>query len=1171
MLEPAIPVNEATRIAALRSLNILDTPREERFDRLTRLAQQLIGVPIAVVSLVDTNRQWFKSCQGLDASETPRSISFCGHAIHSDQLFVIPDAQLDPRFADNPLVTGAPYIRFYAGQPLHARDGSRIGTLCVIDCKPHQLTESHRNSMRDLALLVEHELDNLETEETVAATQESAERLRLALAASNSCMWDADLVTGRLTLDEHWSELLGEKPHEAVVSFEELIQLVPPEEAPQVKRQLTAALKGEITDYLMEHRIRHRLGHYFWIESRGRVITRDTNGKALRMIGTNTDITERKNTEDSLARSVNLHRAIVDGADHLMITTDTEGVIQAFNPAAENSLGYLAEELIGKSTPAMFHVPVEVKRRAQELTSAGIPVEPGFEVFVAVSRTQQKGDSHEWTYVRKDGSHFPVSLTVSALRDATGGIYAFLGIATDISEQKKVERIQAQFSAIIESSSDAIMSKTLDGIITSWNPAAERMFGYSAHEIIGQPMARLIPPDRSEEEPQILAKIRRGEHIEHFETMRKRKNGEIFPISVTISPIRGQSGDIIGASKITRDITERNRAIEEQRENEARLAGILDNVLDGIITISERGIVESFNKSAEHIFDYAASEVIGNNVKMLMPEPYHSEHDGYLDNFTSTGRKKIIGIGRQVVGRRKDGTTFPMDLAVSEMWLGEIRMFTGIVRDITDRVRIERMKSEFISTVSHELRTPLTSIRGSLGLIAGGVAGELPAQAKVLVDIAHKNSERLILLVNDILDMEKIEAGKMDFHIAPVKLQPLLEQSIEANRGYAEQYKVSFQLDNNLPEALINVDANRLLQVLANLLSNAAKYSPPGDQVTIITKAAGDRARIEVQDHGSGIPDEFRSHIFQKFAQADSSDTRKKGGTGLGLSITKAIVEQMDGSIGFTSKPDVLTTFFIEFPLVKQANFSATKSSEAVGRRVLICEDDPDIAVLLRLMLEQAGLDSDIAYDANQAKQLLALNSYAAMTLDLALPGQDGISLIRELRKSPSTSSLPIMVVSAKAIEGRKELGGDAFCVVDWISKPINQKQLMGALKEAVGRICSDRPKVLHVEDDLDIFRVVHTIVSQFAEVENAQTISDARKILAEDHYDLVILDLSLPDGIGMELLPYLNSFSPPVPVLVFSAQELGHDDAIKVQSALVKSRTDNNQLLDTIKKLIKV
>lgn len=751
--------------------------------------------------------------------------------------------------------------------------------------------------------------------------------------------------------------------------------------------------------------------------------------------------------------------------------------------------------------------------------------------------------------------------------------------------------------------------------------------------------------------------------------------------------------------------------VQELQDSESRSRIVLDNVLDGIITISEQGIIESFNGSAENIFGYTAVEVIGSNVNMLMPEPYHSQHDDYLHNYTTTGKKKIIGIGREVVGRRNDGSTFPMDLAVSEMRIGDKRMFTGIVRDISQRKqaeetiartsrlnqeildsadfsiistdtqgiiltfnhaaekmlgyradelvgkftpaqfhiadevlrhaqeltamgvpvepgfeafvalarggqvdkhewtykrkdgssfpvsltvtalrdengavtgflgmaqdiseqrKAERMKSEFISTVSHELRTPLTSIRGSLGLIAGGVAGELSPNVKVLVDIAHKNSERLILLVNDILDMEKIESGKIEFQLKPVELMPVLRQALESNRAYGEQYDVSFELESDLPGIMLNVDANRLMQILANLLSNAAKYSPAGDKVMVDVMRIGNRIRVTVKDHGSGIPEQFRDRIFQKFAQADSSDTRKKGGTGLGLSITKAIVEQMGGSIGFNSEPDVLTIFFVEFPVWQEPAVNASGLS-GKEKRVLICEDDHDIAALLRLMLEQNGLAADIAYDAMQAKRMLAQGEYVAMTLDLALPDQDGISLIRELRKTKDAASLPIVVVSAKAVEGRQELGGEAISVIDWISKPINQDQLIMALKQVMEQPLDSQPRVLQVEDDPDVFRVVQSIVGEVAHLDHASTLAEARQLLGRYRYDLVILDLGLPDGSGKDLLPLLNGASPPIPVMVFSASEMGLEGVKTVDNALVKARTSNEVLLATIKQLIGV
>jgi PAS domain S-box-containing protein len=869
-------------------------------------------------------------------------------------------------------------------------------------------------------------------------------------------------------------------------------------------------------------------------------------------------------------------QAVIDGAAHLIIATDTDGLIRTFNRAAQRSLGYNEDEVVGKVTPAQFHYFDEVLLRAQELTNSGMPVEPGFEVFVASARDAKEGDTHEWTYVRKDGSRFPVSLTVTALRDEQANITGFLGIATDISEEKRAIQVKLQDDRRLHEAQHIAKLGSWDLDLASgkliWSDEIFNLFEINKSDFGASYEAFLNAVHPNDRDAVNLAHTRSLEsHLPYEITLRLlMSDGRIKWVHEHCTSDFDEDGTHLRSRGTVQDITELRQAEDAVQESFLRTQTILDNVMDGIITINERGDVESFNQSAEKIFGYQADEVIGRNVKMLMQEQYHGEHDGYLHNYVNTGKKKIIGIGRQVVGRRKDGTTFPMDLAISEMTMGERRMFTGIVRDITERVKMERMKSEFISTVSHELRTPLTSIRGSLALIVGGVVGELPAAAKPLVDIAHKNSERLILLVNDILDMEKIEAGKMEFDMKPIQLIPLLEHALTSNRAYGEQHKVGYVLENELPGVMVKADENRLMQVLANLLSNAAKFSLPGGLVRVGIDQIGQRIRISIKDNGLGIPSEFQSRIFQKFAQADASDTKKKGGTGLGLSITKAIVEQMGGHIGFTSKPNVLTIFFIEFPVFKEAEVAEPKSAErAVKNCVLVCEDDQDVSALLRILLEQAGMEVDIARDALEAKQKLVQKKYAAMTIDLSMPDQDGISLIRELRSSEATAGLPIVVVSAYVKDGKKELDAEALSMVDWISKPIDENELLNALNFAIRKSPNIQPKVIHVEDDPDICRLVKAVVGESAEVVSATNLSEARDLLRDNHFDLAILDVTLPDGSGMELMSELNSSLPPTPVMVFSASELSREDKSTIQAALLKSRTENEQLLATILRLI--
>jgi PAS domain S-box-containing protein len=603
-----------------------------------------------------------------------------------------------------------------------------------------------------------------------------------------------------------------------------------------------------------------------------------------------------------------------------------------------------------------------------------------------------------------------------------------------------------------------------------------------------------------------------------------------------------------------------------------RLSSVIENVVDGIITIDKKGTITTFNQAAKRIFGYQDSEVIGNNVKMLMPDPYHREHDGYLNNHMTTGVKKIIGIGREVIGLRKDGSEFPLELAVSEVRMDNSVHFIGITRDITERKRIELMQKEFISTVSHELRTPLTSISGSLGLILGGVTGELSDKTRALITIANNNSERLIHLINDILDIEKISAGKMQFDYAVVNIVPLIKQSLDDNKGYGEKLNVSFVFDSeSAKELTVKIDEKRILQVMSNLLSNAAKYSPLEEQVAIKVEQINESVRISVHDKGNGIPEEFKPQIFSKFSQADSSDTRQKGGTGLGLNITQAIVLQHKGKIDFISDKGQGTTFYVDLPLFNETAPTEIKVNKTDNNKplILIVEDDHDVSKLLGMMLEKEGYQLDQAYDYDEAMQKIKVNKYDAITLDLMLPGGSGVSILRELRKHAETIRLPVIVVSAVVNEGRQEVEGDALEMVDWIEKPIDADRLIETIQSSLSAKKDGVGQILHVEDDPDITAIVSSLLGDDFEVNNANTLLQARNMLSKHIFDLVLLDVGLPDGSGLDLLPILLNGEHQIPVVIFSAQDVPQEIASQVMATLVKSKTNNKSLMQQIKQAI--
>jgi PAS domain S-box-containing protein len=655
MKRAPIKVDEATRLAALRRYDILDTLPEAEFDDFTQLAAHICGTPIALISLIDSERQWFKSRRGLAASETPRDISFCGHAIHGSQVFEITNTLEDERFADNPLVTGAPDIRFYAGAPLITPDGFGIGTLCVIDQVTHKLTPEQIAALAALGRQVVRQFE-----------------LRLAL-----------------------------------VRAKEL---------------------NHVTDFLSN------------------------------LLNATTELS--------------------------IIATNPEGLITLFNRGAEQLLGYRADEMIGSHTTLDLHLPAEIAAREAQLSQQlGRPV-TGFEVFTAIPQ-QHGSERQKWHKIHKDGRLVPVMLSVTAMRAKAGNITSYLSIALDISHE--VMASDATSAARV-----GIWDYEVPNNLLIWDDVMYQLYGVKAEDFAG-----------------CYAAWQAGVHPDDKE----RANAEIA----------------------------------------LALAG---------------------------------------------EKPFDTEFRVVWPDASTHWIRARATVQRDIHGR--------------------VMRMTGTNWDITAIKQAEQAKTEFVSIVSHELRTPLTSINGALGLINGGVLGAVPPNLKPMLDIASKNSARLASLINDLLDMEKMLAGGVHFELQDQPLLPLVEQTLEAIRPYGEPLYVSFAL--TLPDATlkVRVDGPRLHQVLANLLSNAAKFSPPDSQVEIRMLRHGAMARVEVQDYGAGIAPEFRGRIFQKFSQADSSDTRQKGGTGLGLAISKEIVERMAGRIGFDSEAGKGSCFYIELPLLAE-------------------------------------------------------------------------------------------------------------------------------------------------------------------------------------------------------------------------------------------------------------
>ena len=641
---PPTPSNESSRLAALLRFELLDTPAEAMFDNITALAAQICETPIALISLVDAERQWFKSRQGLDARETPRELAFCAHAINGETLFEVENALLDPRFRDNPLVTGAPDIRFYAGMPLADSEGHNLGTLCVIDRQPRQLSVQQKGALKLLA-------------------------------------------------------------QQAINLFELRLQ------------------------------------------------TRQQQEQAA------------------------LHKAILSSVGTAVLITDMAGVIRQASPGVLPLLGYEVDALVGQSLGLVL--PDEERQLQPD------PVRPSFNCG------SEQASLHELRARHRKGQRIPVLFSLAPIAMDGSAQMGYLCILNDLSyREEALQRLQH-------------IAEQLPGVVYQF---------------------QLYSDGRS-----------------------------CFPY----------------ASEGLRDVY--GLQPEEVREDASSVFARIhpDDLL---------AVTASIQTSAEHL------------------SVWHREY-----RFLHPIKGLIWLEGRAMPQPRADD---------SILW-------HGFITDITQRKHLEQMKNEFVSTVSHELRTPLTSIAGSLGLINGEVLGPVPNAMREMLSIAQSNSQRLRQLIDDLLDMDKLLAGKMSFIPQQLDIDSFLAECVTSHQGFARQHDVQLTYTGG-PVAQITADPMRLQQVLSNLLSNALKFSPAGSQVLLSAQELGGQIRILVVDQGPGVPAEFVDRLFEKFSQADASDRRQKGGTGLGLAISKELMERMGGCIGFYPRPGGGSVFWVELPALFQ-------------------------------------------------------------------------------------------------------------------------------------------------------------------------------------------------------------------------------------------------------------
>jgi PAS domain S-box-containing protein len=785
---------------------------------------------------------------------------------------------------------------------------------------------------------------------------------------------------------------------------------------------------------------------------------------------------------------------IIESSDDAIVSKDLSGVIQSWNRSAERIFGFTAEEAIGQS----IRIIVPEDRLPEE-----------DEFLAQVKRGQ--GVSHvETVRQRKDKSCVHVSVTVSPIHDESGEIIGASKIARDLTERIAGDLVARRLTAVVDSSDDAIVSKDLDSTIRSWNRAAERMFGYTAQEAIGKSIRMIIPDELQSEEDGVLARIRAGQSVEHFETARQRKDGTRIHISLTVSPIRDDQGRVIGASKVARDITESVRLLAAATEQAqitqklgevgARLAASLEpetiayqvTQIGTELTGAEFGAL-FMNESDARLGGrpvLRAQSARADNPLVKLP-PLHTAalltpvvrhgHILRLDDVTIVaGPSPVCSLlavpvkapSGEVIGglffghSRTDAFTDQhQELAVgvaswASLALENSRLFVQ-ARDA------DRLKDEFLAVLSHELRTPLSAILGYSRLLRGGL---LPAdKVQDGLSALERNATALNQIVDDVLDVSRIVAGKIRLNVQPVELPLVIQDAVDTVQPAAAAKGVRIHTLIDPGVGPVSGDPGRLVQVIWNLVSNGVKFTPKGGRVQIRLERVSSHAEITVSDTGAGISAEFLPHVFERFRQADSGITRKSGGLGLGLSIVRHIVEMHGGTVSASSAGEGQgTTFRIKMPLM---SVHAEASSEArehprterstpmtslvdlEGIHVLAIDDEEDALGLLRVVLETAGAEVTTLRSAIGAIERIEAANPDVLVVDLGMPEMDGFTFITNLRASTNADirDLPAAALTAFArAEDRTRALQSGFEM--HLTKPVDPRELAASVATLMRR-----------------------------------------------------------------------------------------------------------------------
>jgi PAS domain S-box-containing protein len=630
----------------------------------------------------------------------------------------------------------------------------------------------------------------------------------------------------------------------------------------------------------------------------------------------------------------------------------------------------------------------------------------------------------------------------------------------------------ALLAAIVESSDDAIISTDLTGTIGSWNKGAERIFGYTTDEAVGRPFTILIPAEHFEEESAILKEVLKGKRVHHYETVRQRKDRSLIDISLTISPLKDKSGNVVGATKIARDISERVLR-EKQIRYQARL---LDAVEQAVIATDGDGKIVYMNSFAEWLYGWLENEVVGSNLTELVwaigPKDYTNEVLSRLERGDSwTGELQV---------RRKDLSEFSAIVTRSPIHSdqGELIGVVEVSRDITAQKQAEeehaklleserharaeaeeanRIKDEFLATISHELRNPLNVILGYSEVLVRSEEANKSQFVQRAGEVLRRNAIAQAQLVSDLLDLSRLQLGKFSLNPQVVSLTKTINDAVETVREEAlsKGLEVNIEMSNEL--VFVDGDPLRMEQVVWNLLNNAVKFTPSGGKVTVKLATLNGHAHLAVVDTGQGIDPKFLPHVFEIFRQADATISRRHGGMGIGLALVQQLVQLQGGSVSVSSAGvGQGAEFCIKLPLTKEAKEQRgtgklIQPDALTGMRILVVDDSADTVEMLQQLLEMDGAIVTTAQGGPEALEILKQEVFDVILSDISMPGMDGFELLSRLRRLPNSKDVPVMALTGFGrVEDVERAKAEGF--FSHVTKPVDVATIVATLQKLSAR-----------------------------------------------------------------------------------------------------------------------